>query len=565
MRKRISCDRRKAIVGRIVAPPARRGRVTPIERGEQGGGDGRAVGLRKVRRGGDGALGERVDDSGQLRLRIAVIGEAGLRDGGRLRALAPDREPARGRPIEQQRAAEQSLDRVLDLGPQRANDPPQPLRHARLRLQNLEIVADRLLARDGRQRTEDRAEPADLAFRTRAAGVDPIGARVDIDEPPIDLALRGPSGQRVDRAGERGVDQHRSVDQRHRVERPARRMGRHDPVQEGIATGPVLAPSFEQRVDLGEAQRGEGAGKASGGPGGEHQFGQRGVGRIGLPGNGVRERDRQPVLALLDQRRAVNAQRLDPAVQIGRGDEQVERMARRQQRPVGLAAGHRVERLRQQCAEAGAGEGRREPARANEVRDLFAHLLARFGRDALAHRIARPAQHPPSDRRRPGLGETRPGLRIGIDQPLDIGIRQPQLCQRLEAAARMDRLREEHGIDPAGARPAEDIGQHAQPKPAAPFELGQEVGIDGFDRSGRGEGRFLGVVAAARPCELPQLLRHAVHVDGEADPAVADQRDAQLLLAHAGKARSRRRRSCRSRVWSPLSRNRSPACCRPAR
>ncbi len=50
-----------------------------------------------------------------------------------------------------------------------------------------------------------------------------------------------------------------------------------------------------------------------------------------------------------------------------------------------------------------------------------------------------------------------------------------------------------------------------------------------------GSGCLLEVEVPACPGEVPDLLGDAMHIDGKADAAVADQRQPEFLLSHDGK------------------------------
>ena len=52
--------------------------------------------------------------------------------------------------------------------------------------------------------------------------------------------------------------------------------------------------------------------------------------------------------------------------------------------------------------------------------------------------------------------------RAVLDQRLDIGGIEPQVGERLEALPGGDRLRQEHAVEPARARPGDDVDEHAQ-------------------------------------------------------------------------------------------------------
>ena len=81
------------------------------------------------------------------------------------------------------------------------------------------------------------------------------------------------------------------------------------------------------------------------------------------------------VLQLVDQRRIVDLHELVIAVIVGQRHEQIERMARRQQRSRGLPRrAHRGDRVVHQRGHDAAVERRPEPARAHEQREFLAHL-----------------------------------------------------------------------------------------------------------------------------------------------------------------------------------------------
>ena len=93
----------------------------------------------------------------------------------------------------------------------------------------------------------------------------------------------------------------------------------------------------------------------------------------------------------------------------------------------------------------------------------------------------------------------------------------------------MNRLGEEDAIDPARARPGDDIGQHLEAELRLLFDGLQKAEIDHFGAAKRS---IAPVMRPARPGKLPQLFGHPVHVDCKAHPAVADQCNAEFLLAH---------------------------------
>ena len=110
-----------------------------------------------------------LDDSGDLEVAVGGIGIAGLARGDVLRPGPPGGEPLRRRAGEEEGRAERALDRRLDLGPHRLDDPAQPPDRRRALVDRLEIVADRLLARNVRKGAEDGGEEARAPRRRRSA------------------------------------------------------------------------------------------------------------------------------------------------------------------------------------------------------------------------------------------------------------------------------------------------------------------------------------------------------------------------------------------------------------
>ena len=96
-----------------------------------------------------------------------------------------------------------------------------------------------------------------------------------------------------------------------------------------------------------------------------------------------------------------------------------------------------------------------------------------------------------------------------------------------------DRLGEQDAVDAPGRRPGDDVGQHADIGMGR--QLVEQLDIDLLAVL-RGEHRHAGAQLAAQrgAVQLPNLLGDAVHIDGKADPAVADQREAKFLVAHVG-------------------------------
>jgi hypothetical protein len=170
------------------------------------------------------------------------------------------------------------------------------------------------------------------------------------------------------------------------------------------------------------------------------------------------EPDGQTVLVFLDQRRAVEVKRGGVAGKVRGGHQQVERVARGQERGVGRAAGHGVERLGQQAREADPAERRGEPARADQPRDLAPHFAAQC-RAQLAGQImpagleSGPAQRRPDQRLGPELGKAAPGAGIGIEQDVAVGAFEPEMGERFEALSGGQRLGEEDRVDAPALAP----------------------------------------------------------------------------------------------------------------
>ncbi len=147
---------------------------------------------------------------------------------------------------------------------------------------------------------------------------------------------------------------------------------------------------------------------------------------------------------------------------VGRGYEQVERMAVRDERRAGRVCGHRVAGIQQQPGEALAAKGRREPARPDEIGELAPHFPARLGRDRARYCVVAPAQQQPQDRPRPEFGEARERPRVGIDQHIGVGGAQPQVGQGLDRLAGLQRMSQEDAVDAACAGPRYDVRYDAQ-------------------------------------------------------------------------------------------------------
>src|SRR3546814_6910548 len=123
--------------------------------------------------------------------------------------------------------------------------------------------------------------------------------------------------------------------------------------------------------------------------------------------------------------------------------------------------------------------------------------------------------------------------RIGVEQAVDVGVVQPEFGQRIERFARREPAREKDAVDPARARARDDIGKDAQLDIAMLRDSREPIAIDAARSADR-----LAIMKGARGGgEPPYLLGDAVHIDGKADAAVANQGEAQFLFPH-GQAHS---------------------------
>ena len=244
------------------------------------------------------------------------------------------------------------------------------------------------------------------------------------------------------------------------------------------------------------------------------------------------------MLELVDQRRIVDLHELLIAVIVGERDEQVERVAGRQQRARRRApAPMRGDRVVHQPAMSGPSSGgwnQRERTnsesfwRTSDILDRPQHAGRRRGPD-----------HRPEEPLAP-----RAGPRFGRQQHGHVGVVEPQIAQRAHRQIVAQCAREHGAVDAAGRSAGDDVDDHPQLDVAA--DLAQQIEIDRLgvvfrdrSRSGAIEERGLRAlgpvgdrVQRARGAhQLEDLLGDAMHVDGERNAAEADQRDAKFLFA----------------------------------
>ena len=193
-----------------------------------------------------------LDDLRELDLAVREKRVTGLGRGCLLGLGAPVAKPAHGRRIKEQRTPEQFFDLRLDVGPQCVDDGLERGQLARGLRNRLKIVAHRLLTRDGGQRAKDHREKPRSAGIGMTLAANFVGMRIDIDEAPVDFALRRAVAQHRHRLGERGVDQHRAVDQCDRFGIAAVAMLGQHAFDKGGAAMPRIFAFRREIVDLGQ-------------------------------------------------------------------------------------------------------------------------------------------------------------------------------------------------------------------------------------------------------------------------------------------------------------------------
>ncbi len=339
---------------------------------------------------------------------------------------------------------------------------------------------------------------------------------VDINEAAIDLPPGRSPAERIDRRAERRVHQHRSVDQHRLVRRTRRMMTGQDPAEKGVSSLPWLLARCQHPIQLADSEGREGAGKAGSRTRREDQFGHFGQRSVPVIG----EIDDHAMLGLHHLAGRMEPQPLRLAGEIGDGDEQIERLAGRQEAFARRGRRHPVKGVQQSPGEIIGGEGRFEPARADEMADLAPHFLARFFIKRGNLFTAASRRHP-GDRHGPHLGKAGGGRRFGCDQRFDIGGVEPQVCQRIERLAGRQGMAQKDAVDPPGARSGNDVGEHADAHAAARRHLLQQIVINRIDGGSRRIALMRRTAGADHP---PDFLGDAVHVDGQADPTIADQR-----------------------------------------
>ena len=241
----------------------------------------------------------------------------------------------------------------------------------------------------------------------------------------------------------------------------------------------------------------------------------------------------------------VDLQSFTMPVEIGHGHKQIERLACRQQPRTHGARIHRLARIEQQPGELMAAKGRRKPACAHEAGQLARYLLARFGRHRLLDRHGFLAQQRPGDGFRPNLAEPVYGPCILGQQLVDIRHFQPHVGQRIERAPGDDGLGKENAVDAARAGAGHNIADHPQPQLSLVFYPVQQIEIHLLGARGLLLAIGMGAAGAQQP---PDLFQRAMHVDRQADSAIADHGQPKFLFPHGhglGKGGGRGKRAGR--------------------
>ncbi len=128
----------------------------------------------------------------------------------------------------------------------------------------------------------------------------------------------------------------------------------------------------------------------------------------------------------------------------------------------------------------------------------------------------------PHKRRRPEFGERAGGPGVRVEQAVDIGIVEPEVGQGFQRLAGFDRLREENAVDAACTGAGDDVGHDAQADAALRLDRAEQRAIDRLAAAARLRIVMIGAAGAGQP---PHFLGDAMHVDGQADAAIADQRE----------------------------------------
>ncbi len=200
------------------------------------------------------------------------------------------------------------------------------------------------------------------------------GVGIDIDEPPVHLAVGRAAVDRRNRLAEGAVVEHGAVDEAgcRRIEIGAD-VALEIALEEILASWPFLAELREQLINLGDLRRRKRARKRRGRARGEGECRRVVECEIAFDLAArpppVVEVQYLAVLKLLNERRIVDLDALQIAVIVGDGNEEIEILARGQERSGRrFRRAHRGDGIVHQFRHAEAVERRLEPARAHEQR-----------------------------------------------------------------------------------------------------------------------------------------------------------------------------------------------------
>ena len=169
-------------------------------------------------------------------------------------------------------------------------------------------------------------------------------------------------------------------------------MNRHYPLDKIIAPSPRTFGQIGKLIDLFDAQGWEGARKTGCRSGCKYEFERIGQIAPTLRRRARSERYGHAMFGVFDDRRAMEPQEFQISMKIRRGDIQVQRVARWEERLFYFAFGHCRKRPFQQTRKTDAGKWRFEPPPAYEVRDLAFDLCPRFRCDGIGEITARAVQ-----------------------------------------------------------------------------------------------------------------------------------------------------------------------------
>ena len=311
-------------------------------------------------------------------------------------------------------------------------------------------------------------------------------------------------------------------------------MAGHDPFEERARARPVEPALGGEHVDLGQRQRRERAGKARGRARGEDQFER--IGQVVAAGRGRRAREsrsaggaRFPRPAAGCCSRSSDRWPLKSVAVTNRSSGWPAGSSGAPSASSAAIASSASASSREKPSPQNGGSNQRARIRRETLRRTSARVS---GATLLAHHVARAAAAATTPAAAPRTWRTRePRPRIGIEQHVDVGVLQPQLGSAARGSARWIAWARNTALIPPALAPATMSGSTRSRSPW--LRLDRARAVRGRPRSTPRPALVAAQETAARAGERPDLLGDPVHVDRQADPAVADQRDPQFLLPHA--------------------------------